>query len=52
MGVAQVLVPIIALVFLKIRAAPGAAVPVIGLNGVFIVLLAIAASLFWRAAGK
>jgi len=44
------LVPFIALVFWKTNVAPGAAVPVIGLNGVFIVLFAISALLFRRAA--
>ena len=50
MAIAQILVPFIALVFWKTRVAPGAAVPVIGLNGVFIVLFAISALLFRRAA--
>ena len=49
MAIAQILVPFIALVFWKTRVAPGAAVPVIGLNGVFIVLFAISALLFRRA---
>jgi hypothetical protein len=49
-AIAQMLVPFIALVFLKTSVAPGAAVPVIGLNGVFIVLFAISALLFRRAA--
>lgn len=50
MAIAQILVPFIALVFWKTSVAPGAAVPVIGLNGVFIVLFAISALLFRRAA--
>ena len=50
MAIAQILVPFIALVFWKNRVAPGAAVPLIGLNGVFIVLFAISALLFRRAA--
>jgi hypothetical protein len=50
MAIAQILVPFIALAFWKTRVAPGAAVPVIGLNGVFIVLFAISALLFRRAA--
>ena len=50
MAIAQMLVPFIALVFWKTNLAPGAAVPVIGLNGVFIVLFAISALLFRRAA--
>jgi hypothetical protein len=49
-AIAQVLVPFIALVFWKTSVAPGAAVPVIGLNCVFIVLFAISALLFRRAA--
>jgi hypothetical protein len=49
-AIAQMLVPFIALVFWKTSVAPGAAVPVIGLNGVFIVLFAISALLFRRAA--
>jgi hypothetical protein len=44
------LVPFIALVFWKTNVAPGAAVPVFGLNGVFIVFFAISAVLFRRAA--
>jgi hypothetical protein len=50
MAIAQILVPFIALVFWKTSVAPGAAVPVIGLNGAFIVLFAISALLFRRAA--
>lgn len=50
MVIAQILVPFIALFFWKTRVALGAAVPVIGLNGVFIVLFAISALLFRRAA--
>ena len=50
MAIAQMLVPFIALVFWKTNVAPGAAVPVFGLNGVFIVLFAISALLFRRAA--
>ena len=50
MAIAQILVPVIGLVFWKTRVAPGAAVPVIRLNGVFIVLFAISALLFRRAA--
>jgi hypothetical protein len=49
-AIAQMLVPFIALVFWKTSVAPGAAVPVIGLNGGFIVLFAISALLFRRAA--
>ena len=51
MAIAQILVPFIALVFWRTSVAPGAAVPVIGLNGLFIVLFAISALLFRRAAG-
>ena len=51
MAIAQILVPFIALVFWKTSVALGAAVPVVGLNGVFIVLFAISALLFRRAAG-
>jgi DNA-binding PadR family transcriptional regulator len=50
MAIAQILVPFIALVFWKTRVALGAAIPVVGLNGVFIVLFAISALLFRRAA--
>jgi hypothetical protein len=50
MAIAQMLVPFIALVFWRTNVAPGAAVPVIGLNGVFIVLFAISALMFRRAA--
>jgi hypothetical protein len=49
-AIAQMLVPFIALAFWRTSVAPGAAVPVIGLNGVFIVLFAISALLFRRAA--
>ena len=49
-AIAQVLVPLIALVFWKTSVAPGAAVPVIGLNGMFIVLFVISALLFRSAA--
>jgi hypothetical protein len=42
-AIAQMLSPFIALVCWKTSVAPGAAVPVIGLNGVFIVLFAISA---------
>jgi hypothetical protein len=49
-AIAQMLVPFIALLFWKTNVAPGAAVPVIGLNGVFIVFFAISALLFRRAA--
>ncbi len=49
-AIAQMLVPLIALVFWKTHVAPGAAVPGLGLNGVFIVLLAMSALLFRRAA--
>ncbi len=47
MAIAQMLVPFIALVFLKTRVAPGA---FIGGNGVVIVLFSISALLFRRAA--
>jgi len=50
MTIAQMLVPFIAPVIWKIEVAPGAAVPVIGLNGVFIVLFATSALLFRLAA--
>jgi hypothetical protein len=50
MAIAQMLVPFIALAFWKTNVAPGAAVPVFGLNGVFSVLFAISALLFRRAA--
>jgi MFS family permease len=46
MAIAQILVPLIALVFLKTRVAPGA---IIGGNGVCMVLFAISALLFRRA---
>lgn len=49
-AIAQTLVPFIALVFWKTNLAPGAAAPVTGLNGVFIVLFALSALLFGRAA--
>ena len=49
-AIAQMLVPFIALVFWKTTLGRGEAVPVIGLNGVFIVLFAISALLFRRAA--
>jgi hypothetical protein len=49
-AVAQVLMPIIALVFWKTNLAPGNAVPVIGVNGLFAVLFAASALLFQRAA--
>ncbi len=49
-AMAQMLVPFIALVFWKTHVAQGAAVPVLGLNGVFIVLFAMSALLFRRAA--
>jgi hypothetical protein len=47
MTIAQMLVPLIALVVWKTKVAPGA---FIGLNGVFVVLFAISALLFRRAA--
>jgi hypothetical protein len=50
MAIAQMLVPFIALLILKTELAPGAAVPVLGLNGVFIVVFAASALLFRRAA--
>jgi lipopolysaccharide export LptBFGC system permease protein LptF len=49
-AIAQMFVPFIALVFWKTNVAPGAAVPVVGLNAVFTVLFAISALLFRRAA--
>ena len=49
-AIAQLLVPFIAPVFKQANVAPGEAVPVIGLNGVFAVLFAISALLFRRAA--
>jgi hypothetical protein len=49
-AIAQMLVPFVALAFWKTSLAQGAAVPVLGLNGVFIVLFAISALLFLRAA--
>jgi hypothetical protein len=49
-AIAQMLVPFIALVFWNTSVAPGAAVPVIGLNGVFVVLFAMSALLFRRVA--
>jgi hypothetical protein len=49
-AIAQILVPFIALAFWRTTLARGAAVPVLGLNGVFIVLFAISALLFRRAA--
>lgn len=49
-AIAQLLVPFIAPVFWKVTVAPGEAVPVIGVNGIFIVLFAISALLFRRAA--
>jgi hypothetical protein len=50
MTIAQILVPVIGLVVWKTGVAPAAAVPVIRLNAVFIVLFAISALLFRRAA--
>ena len=50
MTIAQMLVPFIVLVFRKTNLAPGAAVPVTAADGVFIVLFAISALLFQRAA--
>jgi len=50
MTIAQILVPVIGLVVWKTGIAPEAAVPVIRLNAVFIVLFAISAFLFRRAA--
>ncbi len=50
MAVAQLLVPLIALVLRKTGVTPEAVVPVIRLNGVFIVVFAISAFLFRRAA--
>ena len=50
MTIAQILVPVIGLVFWKTGVAPEAVVPVIRLNGVFIALFAISALLFRRAA--
>jgi MFS family permease len=50
MTIAQILVPVIGLVAWKTGVAPEAAVPVIRLNAVFIVLFAISAFLFRRAA--
>lgn len=49
MTIAQLLVPVVALVFWKTGVALGA-VPVIGLNGVYTVLFAMSALLFRRAA--
>jgi hypothetical protein len=50
MTIAQILVPVIGLVFWKTGVAPEAVVPVIRLNAVFIVLFAISAFFFRRAA--
>lgn len=50
MTIAQILVPVIGLVFWKTGVAPEAVVPVIRLNAVFIVIFAISALLFRRAA--
>lgn len=50
MAVAQVLVPFLALVFWKTRLAPGGPSSGFGLNGVFIVLFVMSASLLRRAA--
>jgi len=50
MTIAQLLVPFIAPAILNMEVAPGAAVPVIGLNGVFLVLFATSALLFRLAA--
>jgi hypothetical protein len=49
-AVTQMLVPIIALVFWKTNLALGKAVPVIGLNGLFVMLFVVSAFLFRRAA--
>ena len=49
-AVAQMLMPIIALVFWKTHLDPGKAVPVIGVNGLFAVLFVASALLFRRAA--
>lgn len=50
MAIAQMLVPVIVLIFRTTNLAPGAAVPVTAAHGVFIVLFAISAFLFRRAA--
>lgn len=50
MAIAQLLVPLIAPVFWQLDVAPGEAVPVVGANAVFIVLFAVSALLFRRAA--
>jgi MFS family permease len=49
-AIAQMLVPFLALVFWKTKLAPGGPFAVFGLNGVFIVLFAMSALLFRRAA--
>lgn len=49
-AIAQMLVPFIALVFWNTHVAPGGPFHVLGLNGVFIVLFAMSALLFRRAA--
>ena len=49
-AIAQMLVPLIALIVLKTNLAPGGPFAVFGLNGVFIVLFAMSALLFRRAA--
>jgi hypothetical protein len=49
-AIAQMLVPFIALVLWKTKLAPGGPFAVFGLNGVFIVLFALSALLFRRAA--
>jgi hypothetical protein len=51
-AVAQVLAPIIALVFWKTNLALGKAVPVIGVNGLFAMLFVASAILFRHAARK
>ena len=49
-AIAQMLVPFVALIFLKTNLAQGEAVPVFGMNGVFVVLFAASALLFRLAA--
>jgi hypothetical protein len=51
-AMAQTLVPVIALVLWKTNLAPGGPVRVFGLNGVFIVLFAMSALMFRRAARR
>ena len=49
-AIAQMLVPLLALVFWKTKLAPGGPFAVFGLNGAFVLLFAMSGLLFRRAA--